>query len=214
MALRGQDRNGFGRLHVLTDPDGPHPVVDVVDAALDAGAPTVQVRLKSGTDRERLAAVSAVLERCRAAGATCIVNDRVDLVLAAGADGVHLGADDLPVPEARRLLGAGAVVGATVRDGDEARTAERDGADYLGIGPTFATNTKQVARTPLGVAGVADVAAAVSIPSVAIAGVTVESARQLVSRGVAGVAVVGAISRAADPRAACSALLDALEGKP
>jgi thiamine-phosphate pyrophosphorylase len=211
--VRGQDHDGFGRLHVLTDPDGPHSVVDIVDLALAAGVPCVQVRLKAGTDRERLAAVSAVLERCRDAGATCVVNDRIDLVLAAGADGVHLGADDLPVAVARRLLGAEAVVGATVRDCDGARKAERDGADYLGIGPTFATNTKEIAVTPLGVAGVADVAAAVDIPSVAIAGITADAARQLTGMGVAGVAVVGAVSRARDPQAACTALLDAVEGK-
>jgi thiamine-phosphate pyrophosphorylase len=188
-------------------------MLDIVDAALAAGVPSVQVRLKAGTDRERLAAISAVLERCRDAGATCVVNDRVDLALAAGADGVHLGADDLPVAVARRLLGADAVVGATVRDPEGARAAERDGADYLGVGPAFATSTKEVGVTPLGLGGVAAVAAVVDIPSVAIAGVTVDSAREITARGVAGVAVIGAVSRADDPLAACTALLDAVEAR-
>jgi len=214
MAVRGCDQDGFARLHLLTDPDGPRPVLDVVEIALAEGVPWVQVRSKVGSDRERLAVIEAVLQRCRLAGATCVVNDRVDLALAAGADGVHLGADDLPVAVARRLLGADAVIGATVRDADGARRAERAGADYLGVGPTQATSTKLVGVGPLGEDGVAAVAAVVDIPSVAIAGVTAESARALRLLGVAGVAVVGAVSRADDPAAACTALLDAVEGAP
>jgi thiamine-phosphate pyrophosphorylase len=214
MVVRGRDPEGFGRLHVLTDADRPESVLDVVDAALAAGAPTVQVRQKAGTDRERLATVDAVLSRCRAAGATCIVNDRIDLALAAGADGVHLGADDLPVAVARRMMGADAIVGATVRDPGRARAAERDGASYVGVGPTFTTTTKDPGVAPLGVDGVAEVAAAVNIPAVAIAGVTARSAAALTSRGLAGVAVMGAVSGARDPQAACRDLLDAIEGAP
>jgi thiamine-phosphate pyrophosphorylase len=196
---------------VLTDPTGPHPVLEVVDQALAAGVPVLQVRAKAGADRARLAVVSSVLERCRAAGATCIVNDRVDLALVAGADGVHLGSDDLPVASARRLLGPEAIIGATVRDLDRAREAEQEGADYLGVGPTFATDTKPVDVAPLGVDRVVEIASSVTIPSVAVAGVTADTARQLVDRGVAGVAVIGAVSRVPDPYAACVSLLDAVE---
>jgi thiamine-phosphate pyrophosphorylase len=211
VAVRGRDSDGFGRLHLLTDPDGPRPVIEVVDLALSVGVPLVQVRVKAGGDRERLAMVTSVLERCRAAGATCIVNDRVDLALAAEADGVHLGSGDLPVAVARRLLGPGSMIGATVRDLDGARAAEQEGADYLGVGPAFATDTKRVGVAPLGVDGVVSIASSVTIPSVAIAGVTVDAARVLVSRGVTGVAVVGAVTRADDPRSACVSLLDAVE---
>ena len=211
MAVRGRGGDGFGRLHVLTDPDGPRPVLEVVDAALAAGVPVIQVRRKSGTDRERLALVEAVLARCRDAGATCVVNDRVDLALAAGADGVHLGGDDLPVATARRLTNPNLLIGATVRNVDDAREAERDGADYLGVGPTFATATKDVDHPSLGVDGVARVAAGVDVPTVAIAGITADTAADLVSQGVAGVAVLGAVNTADDPGEACRALLDAIE---
>jgi thiamine-phosphate pyrophosphorylase len=211
MGVRAKTPEGFGRLHVITDPTGPHPVIEVVEAALAAGAPVIQVRQKSGTDRDRLAAVEAVLGRCRATGATCLVDDRVDLALAAGADGVHLGADDLPVTVARRVLGPEATIGATTRDPDDARAAEADGADYLGVGPTHPTDTKHVGHPPLGEDGVAEVARSVGIPVVAIAGVDVASARRLRALGVTGVAVIGAVSRAEDPQAACTALLEAVE---
>ena len=211
MRPRGRSASGFGRLHVLTDPEGPRPVLDVVDVALAAGVPTIQVRAKQGTDRSRFAEVLAVTERCRAAGATCIVNDRVDFALAAGADGVHLGDDDLTVATARRLLGPGALIGATVRDRETAQAAVSDGASYLGVGPTFATATKALAVQPLGVEAVADIARAVTVPTVAIAGVTVESVIALLERGLTGVAVIGAVSRNDDPGAACTALLDAVE---
>lgn len=211
MGQRARTARGFGRLHVLTDPDGPHPVLDVVDAALAAGVPTIQVRSKQGSDRCRLAEVVAVTERCHAAGATCIVNDRVDLALAATADGVHLGDDDLTVAIARRLLGPDAIVGATVRDVAGAAAAEADGASYLGIGPTFATATKTVDVDPLGPSTVATIARSVAIPAVAIAGITVDAVPALLADGVAGVAVIGAVSRAGDPGAACTAFLDAIE---
>jgi thiamine-phosphate pyrophosphorylase len=211
MGARARADNGFGRLQILTDPDGPHPVLDVVDAALAAGAPTIQVRAKAGTDRSRFEQVAAVLERCRGRGADCIVNDRVDLALAAGADGVHLGDDDLPVPDARHLMGSTAVIGATVRSADGARRAEADGASYIGIGPTFATATKQVAVPVLAVEGVAAIAAATTLPSVAIAGITADLAPSVLAAGVTGLAVVGAVSRAPDPGAATAFLLDIIE---
>ena len=121
MAPRGRDRDGFGRLHCSPTPMVPVRCSTSSTPRWPRACPGVQVRSKDGTDRERLATIDAVLERCRLAGATCIVNDRVDLALAAGADGVHLGADDLPVAVARRLLGADAVIGATVRDAAGAR---------------------------------------------------------------------------------------------
>ena len=214
MGRRARTASGFGRLHVLTDPDGPHPVLDVVDAALAAGVPTIQVRAKRGSDRCRLAEVMAVAERCRGAGATCIVNDRVDFALAAGADGVHLGDDDLTVATARRLLGPDALVGATVRDADRAAAAAAEGASYLGVGPTFATSTKDVDADPLGPETVAAIARSAAVPAVAIAGVTVDAVAGLLADGVTGVAVIGAISRADDPGAACAAFLDAIESAP
>src|SRR5205823_15043548 len=105
---------------------------------------------------------------CRPAGVTCLVNDRLHVALAVGADGGHVGADDLPVAAARRILGPYAVLGATARDPETARRAVADGASYLGVGPAYPTSTKGGLPAPIGPAGVAAVAAAVPVPVIAI----------------------------------------------
>lgn len=194
----------IGRLHVLVD------TVALAEAALAGGAPTLQVRVKHGDDRVRFAVVAAVVERCRSAGAACIVDDRADMAVAAGAHGVHVGATDLPVDAARRVVGPDLVVGATVRDPAAAARAVQLGADYLGVGPTYATATKDGLPGPLGPTGVGRVASAVGVPVVAIAGITSERVPEVLAAGAWGVAVIGAVSRAADPVAATRALLDAV----
>ena len=139
-----------------------------------------------------------------------LVNDRVDLALALGADGVHLGDDDVPVDVARRLLGPDAMIGATARNPEAAKRAVDAGASYLGVGPAYATHTKSGLPDPMGAAGVAAVAGAVSVPVIAIAGVTVDRVAELRDAGAWGVAVVGAVYGAADPAAATAELLEAL----
>lgn len=191
----------FPRLHVVTD------ALPTVDAALSVSGPgqiAIQVRVADTvTDRTAYALVTAALERCRAAGAMCLVNDRVDVAAAAGADGVHVGDDDLPLPAARRVLGASAVVGVTCR-------SPRDvvAASYLGVGPVYATGSKDGLPDPIGVAGVAAVAAVARVPVIAIAGVTPERVPELLAAGAYGVAAIGAIAR--DPLGATAAFLKAL----
>ena len=137
----------------------------MAEAALEAGAPTLQVRLKTGTDRDHLRLATTIAERCRDAGATCLVNDRADLALAVGADGVHVGAEDMPVAVVRRLLGPEAIVGGTARDPETARALVADGATYLGVGPTFVTRSKRGLPEPIGIEGVRAVARAVECRS-------------------------------------------------
>jgi thiamine-phosphate pyrophosphorylase len=132
------------------------------------------------------------------------------MAVAAGADGVHVGAMDLPVDAARRVVGSDLVVGATVRDPAAALRAVELGADYLGVGPTYASSTKDGLPEPLGPPGIAAVAAAVAVPVVAIAGITVDRVPEVLAAGAWGVAVIGAVSRAADPVAATRALLEAV----
>ncbi|MEV4619355.1 thiamine phosphate synthase [Asanoa sp. NPDC049573] len=204
----------IGRLHVVTDAAGGRPALDAVRAALNAGAPVVQVRTKTGSDRARLAFAREVVGLCRAAGARCVVNDRVDLALAARADGTHVGADDLPVEVVRRIAGPAHLVGGTARDPDRAAALVAAGADYLGVGPAFATATKDGLPDPIGPEGVAAVAAAVAVPVIAIGGVTAARVPALRAAGAHGVAVVSAVSGAADPVAATKALLAALDGAP
>src|SRR4051812_370980 len=200
-----------GRLHLVTDARPGRDVLSVVDAALAAGVDTVQVRVPDDvTDRTAYALTTAVLERCRAAGATCLVNDRLHVALAAGADGGHVGADDLPVDAARRVLGPDALLGATARDPAAALAAVRAGADYLGVGPAYATSTKDGLPDPIGPAGIAAVAAVAGVPVIAIGGLTVDRIAAVRAAGAHGIAVVAAISAAADPAQAAAALVRAV----
>lgn len=204
----------LGRLHLITDTRPGRDALAVVSAALAAGAPVVQVRVADETtDREAYAFATQVRELCTRSGATCLVNDRLDLALAVGAAGGHVGDDDLPADAARRVLGPAAVLGVTCRDPAAARAAVAAGASYLGVGPAFGTTTKPGLPAPIGPAGVAAVAAAVpGTPVIAIGGVQADRVAQLRTAGAYGVAVVGTVSEAADPAAATRELLRALDG--
>lgn len=214
------------RLHLITDTRPglePLPVVRAAVAAavrLDlCAALAVQVRVQDdATDRQAYELTLAVLAVCRPARVMCLVNDRLHVAVAAAADGGHVGADDLPVAAARRVLDAGgspgaaaAVLGATCRDPVTARAAQAAGATYLGVGPSFVTATKDGLPDPIGVTGVAAVARAVpDLPVIAIGGVTGAAVPGLLAAGAYGVAVVGAVSTVADPDRATRELLTAL----
>ena len=206
--------NGLGRLHVLTDARAGRDALATTTAAVAAGAPVIQVRAKGLTDRELLDFATRVVDVCASRGATCLVNDRVDVALAAGAHGTHLGADDLPVDAVRRIAGPGHLIGGTARDPRRAAALVAAGADYVGVGPAYQTATKLGLPQPLGPAGIAAVAAAIAIPVIAIGGIGVEHVPELLAAGAHGVAVVAAISEAADPAAATVALLRALGAAP
>jgi thiamine-phosphate pyrophosphorylase len=198
----------LGRLHLITDTRPGRDTLNTVAAALRAGFDVIQVRPEDHvTDREAFELTVRVLAMCRELGRTCLVNDRLHIALAAGADGGHVGADDLPVAAARRILGPGAILGATARNPETARRAVADGASYLGVGPAFATTTKSGLPDAIGPAGVRAVAEAVDVPVVAIGGVTAARARELYAAGAHAVAVVGAVSGAADPYAAAAEFL-------
>lgn len=204
----------LGRLHLITDTRPGRDALAVVAAALPAGAPLVQVRVEdSTTDRDAYAFAVQVRELCQRYGATCLVNDRLDLALAVGAAGGHVGDDDLPAGAARRVLGPAAVLGVTCRDPVSARAAVAAGATYLGVGPAFGTATKNGLPEPIGPDGVAAVAAAVpGTPVIAIGGVRADRVAPLRAAGAYGVAVVGAVSEADDPAAATRELLRAVVG--
>lgn len=197
--------DSLGRLHIVTDS------LTIARAALSAGAPVVQVRVEdTATDREAYDLTVRVVALCTEYGATCLVNDRLQVALAAGAAGGHVGADDLPVEAARRVLGPAAILGATARSPGTGLEAVAAGASYLGVGPAYATSTKPGLPPPIGPAGVAAVAAAVDLPVIAIGGITAARVPELLAAGAYGVAVVGAVSAAADPARATAALLDVL----
>jgi thiamine-phosphate pyrophosphorylase len=171
----------------------------------------LQVRVKHATDRERYELTAPIADLCASHGAACIVNDRADIALAVRADGVHVGADDVPVHLARRLVGCDLLVGGTARTPDVARRLEGEGASYLGVGPVFETRSKDGLPDPIGLDGLRAVVDAVGIPVIAIAGVTADRVPAVLAEGAHGVAVIGAVSSAADPRRATADLVTALE---
>jgi thiamine-phosphate pyrophosphorylase len=189
----------------------PRPDLEqVVGAALKAGVRLVQYRAKQADDRTRLAEATALCELCRRHGALFLVNDRLDLALAVDADGVHLGQDDVPPALARRLLGPERLIGRSTHDPAQLRQAIDDGCDYVGVGPVHATPTKP-GREPVGLAYVRQAAAQATIPWFAIGGIEASNLEAVRQAGASRVAVVRAITDAADPAAASRDLLRALE---
>lgn len=174
------------------------PIVEKARAVIEGGAPVLQLRLETTADRPALDAIRAVVALARPRGVLVIVNDRVDLALVGDADGVHLGADDLPVDVARRLLGPHRLVGATTRSLDEVRAAQALGADHVGLGPIFTTSTKDVAHAPLGLARFAELARASPLPVVGIAGITLATIGDVARAGATCAAVAGDLLRADD----------------
>ncbi|MBC7596722.1 MAG: thiamine phosphate synthase [Kineosporiaceae bacterium] len=193
------------RVHVITDL--PHTPADVIDEIVGMGVDAVQIRAKHLTDRDLFEFTVEVI-RTVAGRARVIVNDRLDIALAAGADGVHLGLDDLPVVQARRLAPRNFLIGGTCRNVAQARQAKADGADYIGVGPIFASTTKVGLPGPIGLDVLGEVAGI--LPSIAISGINAERLREVMAAGAHGVAVVAAISRAPDPARAARDLVAAV----
>ena len=183
------------------------PVIQKARAVLAAGVGVLQLRLEQTEDRDALVIVREVVAEAR--GALVIVNDRVDLALAGGAHGVHLGADDLPIDVARRLLGPDALIGATTRSLQQIEQAKEQGADHVGLGPIFTTTTKVVAAAPLGVAAFGAIARQSPLPVVGIAGITLETIGQVAAAGAWCAAVAGDLLRSEDPVSRARALQEA-----
>ncbi len=204
------------RLYAITDRtwakdmDG---VLDQVEAAIRGGATFVQVREKHLDAREFLTEARWVVELCHKHGVRCVINDNVDIALLSGADGVHVGQDDMACARARAMLGEGRIIGVSAHTVDEAVAAEAAGADYLGCGAAFPTGTKDVAGHFVTPEGYAAVTGAVKIPVVAIGGINLGNIDTLCGRGLAGAAVVSALfaqpdveSAARELRAKCEEL--------
>ena len=192
------------RLILVTDrrATGGRDLVDVVRAALDAGLPAVQLREKDLPGRPLLALAEALRAATARAGALLFVNDRIDVAIAAGADGVHLGGGSVPVPVARRLVGPDALIGVSTHAAGEAPTD----ADFAFFGPVYSTPGKDA----VGPAPLAAAVAAAAIPVLAIGGVTTARVAETLAAGAHGVAVIRAILAAPDPGGATRALLGRL----
>ena len=196
-------------LYLVTDRglSAGRPTRDIVRAAVEGGVTCVQLREKDCTTREFIAEAEAILGFLKARGVPLIVNDRLDVALAVGAEGVHLGQSDMPLALARAVAGDALLIGISAESVADAVAAERGGADYIGVSPIFATPTKTDTAPALGLQGLEAIRRAVKLPLVAIGGIHRDNAGAVIAGGADGVAVVSAIVAAPDPGRAAAELL-------
>jgi thiamine-phosphate pyrophosphorylase len=197
------------RLYFVADRGG---MEHALEGALAGGVDLFQLRDKDASDEELLAAAEIARERCHAAGALFLLNDRPDLAAASGADGVHVGQDDVRVDRARKLVGGDALVGLSTHSMQQAQAGGRSGADYIAVGPVHATPTKE-GRPAIGVEPIRYAAAHVSVPWFAIGGLDADNVGAVVKAGARRIVVVRAIAHADDPEAAARALRAATNGR-
>jgi thiamine-phosphate pyrophosphorylase len=217
LGVTARQRLGGARLYVLLTGSQCTASLDwIIAESAAGGAGIVQLREKAKSDRELLERARQVRQWTRKAGVLFIVNDRADIARIVDADGVHLGQDDLPVKEARRILGPDALIGVSTHNLEQLRHAILDGVSYVGIGPTFSSGTKDFADLA-GLEYVRQAMAETTLPAFVIGGVNLQTIAAAVAAGARRIAVSGAIGQADDPRAVCAALLAALpeenEGK-
>ncbi|TSA01175.1 MAG: thiamine phosphate synthase [Nitrospiraceae bacterium] len=201
-------------LYLVTDrhQTGGRPLRDVVHAALRAGVRAVQLREKDLPARSLLALARDLAELAGTCNARVFVNDRVDICLASGSAGVHLPAAGLPASAARGLVGADRLIGRSAHSADEAARAEREGADFIVLGPIFETPSKRAFGPPIGLRELERARTRCRVPLFGIGGITIDRVRDVVNAGARGVAVVGSVMAAEDVERASRELLDALEG--
>ncbi|HEX8324539.1 MAG TPA: thiamine phosphate synthase [Tepidisphaeraceae bacterium] len=210
---KGRERMRTIALHVLvTESLCRRPWLETAELALQGGAGCLQLREKTMDGGELLKRARQIVALCRQYHAVSIINDRPDIALLSGADGVHVGQGDLPALAARQILGPDKIVGVSTREMNQAQQAIVDGADYVGCGPVFSSTTKPQDNLA-GLAYAADAAQRLPIPAVAISGITVGNVRQLWDAGVRSIAVSGAVLGADDPKAAAGFLSRVLTEK-
>jgi thiamine-phosphate pyrophosphorylase len=201
------------RLYAIVDPEntGGHDLIDLARAVASGGATLVQLRDKVSDTARMIGSARALKSALKPFGVPLIVNDRVDVALAAEADGVHVGQEDMAVEEARRQLGPGPFIGLSVRTVEQAAAAPLALLDYVGIGGVYATTSKVSGRSPIGLDGLRRVVQAFrhrigNFPACGIAGITAENAEAVIAAGADGVCVISALSHRRDPEAAAREL--------
>jgi thiamine-phosphate pyrophosphorylase len=198
------------RLYGLVDGrESPDEFEGFVQTLCEAGVQALQLRDKELSDRELVGRAKRLAAVCHQYGALSIVNDRPDIALVAGADGVHVGQDELSVKDCRSVLGPRGLIGVSTHSIEQARAAVLDGADYLGVGPIFPSGTKSFVQFP-GLDLVRQVAAEIALPAFAIGGITPVNVGEVFAAGLQRVAVAGAVTGVSDPAAAVRSLKDAL----
>jgi len=200
-------------LYLILDPElaPPRPLAELAREAIEGGVSVLQLRYKGGKSREFLKLAKRIKEISAECGIPLIINDRLDIALAAGADGVHLGQEDLPPQEARRILGSQVILGVSAASLEEAQEAEGAGASYIGLGSIFPTSSKPDAGRPIGTEIISEVSRSVRIPVVAIGGIQIDNAEEVIRKGASGVAVISAILQARDTKKAAQQLKMVIE---
>ncbi|MEF3313046.1 thiamine phosphate synthase [Paenibacillus sp. GYB004] len=183
------------------------PMIEVMEEAIKGGCDIIQLRDKKSPRREVLAKAKALRELTLRYGVTFIVNDYIDIALAVDADGIHLGQDDLPLADARKIVG-GKIIGISTHAIEEARQAERDGADYIGVGPVFPTKSKEDVVAPVTTSYVRQVAAEITIPFVAIGGIKLHNVDQVLEAGARRICAISEIVGSPDIQGTCRSFLD------
>jgi thiamine-phosphate pyrophosphorylase len=206
------------RLNAIVDPEhaGGRRLADLARQCVRGGATLVQLRDKVSATRAMVEEAQAIKQAVAPLGVPFVVNDRVDVAMAAGADGVHLGQDDMAVQDARRLLGSCAIIGLSIKSVAEAEAAPIDLIDYVGSGGVYATSSKQQRNPPIGPAGLARIIAVLrrragDLPICGIAGIDATNAAEVIAAGADGVAVISALSLVTDPAVAAHILRDIVD---
>ena len=204
----------IGKLHVLTDTvfQSRFSHLELAGLAIRGGADTIQYRQKSGSTREMIHIATQMKRVCSDQGVPLIVNDRVDVAIAARADGVHLGQDDFPIPLARELLGQEMIIGASASNMEEVEKCLLDGADYVGFGPVYPTASKDDTGSVKGIDSLVQVVKAVTIPIIAIGGINIDNVSEILQTDVHGIAVISSVCCQEDPEEATRALYQMLNG--
>ncbi len=203
----------IGRFHVLTDTllQTHLSHVELAELAIAGGADTIQLRQKVGATRQMIRVAEQMQALCKRAGVTFMINDRVDVAIASHADGVHLGQDDFPIALARKLLGEDAIIGGSAGSMEEARKCLLEGADYIGFGPVYPTNSKTDAGPAGGLGLLKQIVEAIPLPIIAIGGLTRDNTPLVMQAGVHGIAVISAVCCQKDPTEAAKALRRLME---
>ena len=202
----------IGKLHVLTDIDlqSRFTHMELTRLAIAGGADTIQFRQKHGSTAEMIEVARNMKNFCAEAGVSFIVNDRLDVAIAAKADGVHLGQDDFPIPMGKELLGKDRIIGGSAATMEEARKCLSDGADYVGFGPVFPTASKDDAGPVSGIEVLKQVVESVSLPIIAIGGISADNTAEVLKAGAHGIAVISAVCCRKNPEQATRILYRAL----
>jgi thiamine-phosphate pyrophosphorylase len=204
----------IGVLHVITDTtlQSRFTHAELAELTIAGGADTVQFRQKHGTTRELITTAQSMQAVCEQHKVPLIVNDRADIALAVGATGAHFGQDDMPVSIGRQILSTKAVIGASARTEEKILAAISEGADYIGFGPIYGTSSKPDAEMPKGLERLRRMCDIAACPVIAIGGITVQTAADVIRAGAHGIAVISAVCAHPEPTVATQALLNEIHG--